>query len=168
MTDNIVDMEAPYGRKKDGTPKRPNAWQQRGQGKVEPRGAAIGDTRGKGWGGPAKGAGNHGPGPGRMKEGPQRQEKLRSNAELRERAMMKIDELIDNELPGVALSASQAMLDRIEGKAIQRLAPAPNGETVEELRTINPRDLTPEQREALREAIMLEMARRIEGASDAN
>lgn len=157
MTENnIVDLEAPYGRKKDGTPKKPGGWQQRGRGKVEPRGAAIGDSRGPGWGGPAKGAGRHDGSGGRPRNGsPEQLERLRTNEEMRERAMMKIDALIDSKLDHVALSASQAMLDRIEGKAIQRVAATPGGETVEELRTIDSAQLTADEREAMRKALTI-------------
>ncbi len=120
---------------------------------------------GAGWGGPANGEGTQTPinehpanaallGPGELTE------RRRTNEEIRLRALAKIDALIDSPQEGIALSAANAALDRVEGKAIQRLASTPNGETVEELRTIDASQLTIEQRDALRAAILAEKERR--------
>lgn len=152
--DNVVPIKPKTGR--DGSRRTP------GPGAGNKRKVGNGGTglpaMGAGWGGPAKGAQDHGPG--RMPNGPERDAKLRTNEEIRVRALAKIDALIDSDQQGIALQASQAALDRVEGKAIQRVAATPNGETVEELRTIDASQLTIEQRDALRAAILAEKERR--------
>lgn len=93
-----IDPEAPYGRKKDGTPAKPRGWQQRG--------AAIGDSKGAGWGDSAKGAGSGvsiGPKPENMR--PYR------NLSPEERAIVRANKL---EREMAKLEKAEALLDHIE------------------------------------------------------
>jgi phosphoribosylformylglycinamidine (FGAM) synthase PurS component len=58
------------------------------------------------------------------------------------------------------IAAGGRLVEHVEGKAVQRVAATPNGETVQELRTIDASQLTIEQRDALRAAILAEKERR--------
>lgn len=133
MTDNIIDLEAPYGRKKDGAPRMPNGWQQRGK--------SIGISAGEAGGqfhGPGSGPGNHGPGPGRMKEGPAKQQFIADKKAASERMLAIMVEIAEDERVGdqVRLNAAIGAKNQIDGTPVQRIAATPHGETVEELRTV--------------------------------
>ena len=151
MTDNIVDLAAPYGRKKDGTPKRkPGGW----RGKLD-HGPGSHTSAGDGWGGEAKGAGSSvpvGPKPENMQIGAASKENREAKAyremqdaevaaEMREKLLVLAR---GAEREETQLSAASALLNRIEGLPIARKADTPNGETVDEMRATNAVDASRE------------------------
>ena len=135
-----------------------------GNGVVKPEAPGDGhQASGEGWGGPTKGAGQP-PGnrlAGRRPEGAERQARLADKQAAADRMLVILNEIAeDAEEPTMArIAAANGVIDRIEGKAIQRIAATPNAETVQELRHIDPEELTIEQRDALRQVIAIERSK---------
>ena len=128
--DNVIDIDAPYGRKKDGTPKKKHS------GGFARGGAAhAGPPKGEGWGGPAKGAGSSapvGPKPENMRGAqglgpptPTMRETKRLRDLAKEEAEMIMREKLFTlgqaaEREETQLSAAVAFLNRSEGMPIAR------------------------------------------------
>lgn len=122
MTD--TDPAAPYGRKKDGTPRKPTGFQKGGSNYAgEPR-STKGDISGPGWGGAAKGAG----GPpittdttaelNRLRNDPDQQ---RARAERGELMVRRIEDLaLGAEHEPTQLAAAIAASNRHLGAPLQR------------------------------------------------
>jgi hypothetical protein len=80
---------------------------------------------GAGWGGPPTGPGttipiHEHPANAKHMTGAERAEARRTNEEIRQRAIAKIDALIDSDHEGTALQASIAALNRTEGLPVAR------------------------------------------------
>lgn len=150
--DNIVNLN---GKK----PKRPpTSPRQAHFDKLGHAPAGGHQASGPGWGGPAKGAGQaygvKGGAGGRMPNGPERDKYIADKAAAAEHAKAMLYDIMqtsENEM--TRISAANSLLDRVEGKSIQRVAATPGGETVEELRTVDVEKLSLEERDALRRAI---------------
>ena len=97
-----------------------------------------------------------GPGPGRPRADDVHRQ--RAIADKRAAAEMATAELYaigmnQDEGAGIRTGALNAFLNRVEGLPVQRVAGTPGGETVEEMRALDPRKLTDDQRQALRTVI---------------
>ena len=97
---------------------------------------------GPGWGGPAKGEGKK-PSPENFISGaePMRryQERLPDKIATSERALVVLADIMENsEFEGNKINAAVHLLNRIEGLPVARVVQTPHGETVEEIRAINP------------------------------
>lgn len=135
MTD---DPEAPYGRRKDGTPRKPSAVQLRNEARgYVSKGAGMGE----GWGGPANGAGNTKPfeeaniAPLMRRANPDAyRARLADKERLREDAMAVYIEVMEtSDAEPMRLSAATHLLNRIEGTPMQRVITADAAATLEAL-----------------------------------
>lgn len=163
--------EAPFGRKKDGTPRKPNAVQRRN---LSGLGASGIPAMGAGWGGPAKGAKRKtfcksDPDIAQLmrKRDPDAYAELIANKDaLRLKMAGVIVEVALNSENDVArVSAADKVLDRLDGKPGQtvKYEGAPIELAAGEL-MVDSAMLTPENREALR-GILLTAIREREAIS---
>lgn len=129
--DNITDFpsktpdpEAPWGRKADGTPRKPNAVQQRHASGYTPQEGAYPASRGKHdkggagsgqWGGPAKGAGNRGAGPGRPTKAISQMKAEERTVLEQELLQLKWDIAHNGEYETTRLAAIQSIENRLLG-----------------------------------------------------
>ncbi len=144
---NIIDLSAPYGRKKDGTPRKPTGFQRGGAAfKSEASGIPAGGFIPS----PPKGAGAGPealiPGNGPEKRALTEQNKL-DREKAAEEAMQMMYSIMHDETAGPAtqLQASEKLLNRIEGAPVQRILGG-TVKTVEEIRTADPVEASKEYR----------------------
>jgi len=124
---------------------------------------------GEGWGGPAVGK----PSGGMLRRQgikPSYNAKMRLTGEtpeakanreaVREEAMQFYAGVLGDEEQSalMRMAAADKLLDRIEGKPVNRVAPAAAGQTVEEMREIDPKLLTQEERDHLRRLMERQLA----------
>lgn len=149
MTDDkIIDLSAPYGRKLDGTPRKPRGF-QRGGSEYRP---SSGTPAGGFIASPARGdAAIKGAGaliPGQPPEKRALTEKNQLNREVAaEEAMQMMYSIMHDTEAGHAtqLQASEKLLNRIEGAPVQRILGG-TVKTVEEIRTTDPIEASKEYR----------------------
>lgn len=116
--DNVIDLRPMTG--KDGSRRTPGPGRGRKGVKIGKGPAsglpATGQFHGAGNGHPA------GPGPGRMPDGPEREKRIADKQAAAEEALATLREIGQNEaeMGGVRVMALNAVLDRIEGKPVQR------------------------------------------------
>jgi hypothetical protein len=158
-TNNVIDLAAPYGRKKDGTPKKKRGGVRPGSGFSRTGAAYNGDTKGDGWGGPAKGAGSSvplGPKPENMRaDGAAKEYRERKSEKVRDRqarvAMME-DKLFDlamgAEREETQINAAAKLHAIYEGTPVQRSITA----AVDDVSRLNDHELRAELARLSREA----------------
>lgn len=125
MSDNVIDIEAPYGRKKDGTPAKKRGGFRAGR-------PYAGPAQGPGWGGQAKGAGSSvpvGPKPENMTNSGAPSAEMRAAKRLRDLAKEEAEMIMREKLFDLGqsaareetqLSAAVAFLNRSEGMPVSR------------------------------------------------
>lgn len=135
MTDDNVTQLPPPKKRPPGP----------GRGRKVKQGSGL-PAMGKGWGGDAKGEGTkvpigeHPENWGKVVEGqPElRKAKIADKQAAADRALAVLEDVMENsEIDMARISAANALLDRIEGKPVQRIVGG-TVETVEEIRTRDP------------------------------